>query len=90
VGLRHADEAGGLSGAPLRATSTEVVRKLAAALEGRVPIIGVGGILSAADAREKLDAGARLVQVYTGLVYRGPGLVREIVESLAPPAARAA
>jgi dihydroorotate dehydrogenase len=89
-GLRHADEAGGLSGAPLRAASTEVVRKLAAALEGRVPIIGVGGILSAADAREKLDAGARLVQVYTGLVYRGPGLVREIVESLAPPAARAA
>jgi dihydroorotate dehydrogenase len=89
-GLRHADEAGGLSGAPLRAASTAVVRKLAAALEGRVPIIGVGGILSAADAREKLDAGARLVQVYTGLVYRGPGLVREIVESLASPAARAA
>jgi dihydroorotate dehydrogenase len=74
----------------LRAASTAVVRKLAAALEGRVPIIGVGGILSAADAREKLDAGARLVQVYTGLVYRGPGLVREIVESLASPAARAA
>jgi dihydroorotate dehydrogenase len=89
-GLPHAEEAGGLSGAPVRAASTAVIRKLAAALQGRVPIIGVGGILGAADARAKLEAGACLVQVYTGLVYRGPGLVREIVEGLAAPAARAA
>jgi dihydroorotate dehydrogenase len=89
-GLRHADEAGGLSGAPVRAASTAVVRKVASALGGRVPVIGVGGILSAADAQEKLAAGASLVQVYTGLVYRGPGLVRELVRGLAAPAARAA
>ncbi len=89
-GLPHGDEAGGLSGGPLRAPSTAVVRKLAAALKGRVPIIGSGGIMSVADAREKLDAGATLLQLYTGLVYRGPGLVREIVEGLATPAARAA
>jgi dihydroorotate dehydrogenase len=89
-GLRHADEAGGLSGAPVRAAATAVVRKVAAALGGRVPVIGVGGILGADDAREKLAAGAALVQVYTGLVYRGPALVREIVSGLAVPAARAA
>jgi len=89
-GLPHAEEAGGLSGAPVRAASTAVVRKVASALGGRVPVIGVGGILSAADAREKLAAGASLVQVYTGLVYRGPGLVREIVRGLPVPAARAA
>ncbi len=89
-GLPHAGEAGGLSGAPLRAASTAVVRKLARELGGRLPIIGVGGISSAADAREKLDAGATLVQLYTGLVYRGPRLVREIVAGLAAPAARAA
>ena len=90
AGLPHGDEAGGLSGAPLRGPSTAVVRKLAAVLKGRVPIIGTGGIMSAADAREKLDAGASLVQLYTGLVYRGPGVVREIVQGLAAPAARAA
>jgi dihydroorotate dehydrogenase len=89
-GLPHAEEAGGLSGAPLRAASTAVIRALAGELRGRLPIIGVGGVSSAADAREKLDAGATLVQVYTGLVYRGPGLVREIVDGLAAPAARAA
>jgi dihydroorotate dehydrogenase len=89
-GLPHADEAGGLSGAPVRAASTAVVRKIAGALGGRVPVIGVGGILSAADAHEKLAAGASLVQVYTGLVYRGPGLVRELVRGLAAPTARAA
>jgi dihydroorotate dehydrogenase len=89
-GLPHCDEAGGLSGAPLRASATAVIRKLAAALKGRVPIIGSGGIMSVADAREKLDAGATLLQLYTGLVYRGPGLVREIVEGLAAPAVRAA
>ncbi len=89
-GLPHAGEAGGLSGAPLRPLATATIRSLAAALEGRIPIIGVGGIMSAADAGEKLDAGASLVQVYTGLVYRGPALVRELVEGLVAPRARAA
>ena len=76
----RAVEAGGLSGAPVRQRSTEVIRVLRAALAPEIPIIGVGGILSAEDARKKLDAGAALVQVYTGLVYRGPALVREIAE----------
>jgi dihydroorotate dehydrogenase len=89
-GLPHAEEPGGLSGAPLRPRATAVVGKLAAALNGRLPIVGVGGILGAADAREMLAAGASLVQAYTGLVYRGPSLVREIAEGLAAPAARAA
>ncbi|MEX2607725.1 MAG: quinone-dependent dihydroorotate dehydrogenase [Kiritimatiellia bacterium] len=81
-GMTHAEEAGGLSGAPVRERSTEVVRGLAARLHGRLPIIGVGGIFSAADAKEKLDAGASLVQVYSGLIYRGPGLVGDIVRGL--------
>ena len=82
-------EAGGLSGAPLRARATAVVARLRRALPPGVAIIGVGGIASAADAREKLDAGANLVQLYTALVYRGPGLVGEIVRGLAAqPASR--
>jgi dihydroorotate dehydrogenase len=85
AGLAHADQAGGLSGAPLRSAATGVVRALAQRLEGHVPIIAAGGILSGADAREKIDAGATLVQVYSGLVYRGPGLVREAVAALAAP-----
>ena len=76
-------EPGGLSGAPLKALATAVVAKLRRALPARVAVIGVGGIASAADAREKLDAGANLVQLYTALVYRGPGLVGEIVRGLA-------
>jgi dihydroorotate dehydrogenase len=79
-------EQGGLSGAPLKARATAVVAKLRRALPERVPIIGVGGIASAADAREKLDAGASLVQLYTALIYRGPGLVGRIVRGLAAPA----
>ena len=82
-GLRHADEAGGLSGRPLRAQATEVIRALAKTLDGALPIIGVGGILSGADAKEKIDAGATLVQLYTGLIYRGPGLVAECGRALA-------
>jgi len=77
VGLPHADETGGLSGAPLRARATQVIERLAGHLRGRLPIIGVGGILSGADAVEKMQAGASLVQLYTGLIYRGPGLVGE-------------
>ncbi|HEX2830679.1 MAG TPA: quinone-dependent dihydroorotate dehydrogenase [Burkholderiales bacterium] len=80
--LPHGAEAGGLSGDPVRAKSTLVVRELARALAGRVPVIGVGGIASAADAQEKIAAGASLVQLYTGLVYRGPALVAECVREL--------
>ncbi|MBI1394786.1 MAG: quinone-dependent dihydroorotate dehydrogenase [Betaproteobacteria bacterium] len=79
AGQPHADEQGGLSGAPLFERSTGVVRALSRLLDGRVPIIAAGGIMCADDAKRKLDAGATLVQVYSGLVYRGPGLVREIV-----------
>ncbi|MEI7967965.1 MAG: quinone-dependent dihydroorotate dehydrogenase [Betaproteobacteria bacterium] len=79
AGLPVAHETGGLSGAPLRERSTRIVAGLAKRLAGRVPIIAAGGILSGADAREKLDAGAALVQVYSGLVYRGPTLVVEAV-----------
>jgi dihydroorotate dehydrogenase len=76
-------EAGGLSGAPLRARSTAVVARLAHALQGGATVIGVGGISSAAHAREKLEAGATLVQLYTALIYRGPGLPGDIVRGLA-------
>ena len=73
---------GGVSGAPVRARATEVVRYLAERSEGRLPIIGVGGIDSAEAAQEKLDAGACLVQVYSGMVYEGPGLPARIVAGL--------
>jgi dihydroorotate dehydrogenase len=81
-GLKHADETGGLSGAPIREMATAVVRELASLLKGRIPIIGSGGVMSAADAQEKLAAGASLVQVYTGLIYRGPALVKDIVDAV--------
>lgn len=81
-GHRHAGEAGGLSGRPVFAPSTAVLRKLATALGGRVPLIGVGGILSGDDARAKIDAGASLVQVYTGFVYRGPALIAQARRAL--------
>jgi dihydroorotate dehydrogenase len=82
-GLPHADEAGGLSGAPVFEASNAVIRQLRRALGADYPIIGVGGILSGRQARAKIDAGATLVQIYTGLIYRGPGLVREIAQALA-------
>jgi dihydroorotate dehydrogenase len=75
-------ETGGLSGKPLRARSTEVVKHLFRQTRGQVPIIGVGGIFSAADAWEKISAGASLVQIYTGLVYEGPAIAKEIVAGL--------
>ncbi len=76
--VRHAGEAGGLSGAPLAPLSRQLVARLRERLQGRVAIIGVGGILSAADAQALLDAGADLVQIYTGLIYQGPALVRAV------------
>jgi dihydroorotate dehydrogenase len=80
--LPHGSESGGLSGAPVREKSTHVVRVLARTLAGKIPVIGVGGIVSAADAQEKIAAGASLVQLYTGLIYKGPSLVAECVNAL--------
>jgi dihydroorotate dehydrogenase len=82
TGMAHGEEAGGLSGAPVMASSTRVAQELAGALRGEIPVIGVGGISSGADARAKVAAGASLVQLYTGLIYRGPELVRECVAAL--------
>ena len=80
-GLPCGAEQGGLSGAPLRERSTRVIRILSQELKREIPVIGVGGILSGADAVEKLDAGAALVQLYSGLIYRGPELVNECVSA---------
>ena len=82
-GLPHADETGGLSGAPVREASNRVVRALRAELGSGFPIIGVGGVMSAEDARAKRAAGADLVQIYTGLIYRGPALVTQAAKALA-------
>ncbi|MDN3577963.1 quinone-dependent dihydroorotate dehydrogenase [Chitinimonas viridis] len=80
--LAHGKETGGLSGTPVRAKSTAVIRALATALNGRVPIIGVGGILEGSHAAEKMEAGASLVQIYSGLIYRGPALVAESIRAI--------
>ncbi len=79
----HAQEQGGLSGAPVRAASNHVISALRHHLGSAFPIIGVGGVMSAADALAKIDAGANLVQIYTGLIYRGPSLVPELAKALA-------
>jgi dihydroorotate dehydrogenase len=81
-GLPHAEEAGGLSGAPVLEPSNRVIRLLRSALGTKYPIIGVGGIMSAKDAVSKIEAGADIVQVYTGLIYRGPQLVDEVARAL--------
>ena len=81
-GMKNAEETGGLSGAPVREKSTVVIQQLSQRLQGSLPIIGVGGILSGADAVEKIAAGASLVQVYSGLIYKGPKLVRDICKVL--------
>ena len=81
-GLPHADEAGGLSGLPVQQQSTAVVRQLANQLKGSLPIIGVGGIASGQDAAQKIAAGASLVQVYSGLIYKGPALIKDICKAL--------
>lgn len=82
IPARYAALPGGLSGAPLRGQSTAIVRYIASQTGGRLPIIGVGGIMTPADALEKLDAGAHLIQLYTGLIYSGPGLVRAINQAI--------
>lgn len=70
---------GGLSGRPLQLRSTEVIHRLSQELKGRLPIIGVGGIDSVTAAREKMAAGASLIQIYSGFIFRGPGLIKNIV-----------
>ena len=82
-GLEFGDEAGGLSGAPVRDKSTHIVEVLAAELAGRLPIIAVGGITEGKHAGEKIAAGASLVQIYSGFIYKGPALIREAVDAIA-------
>lgn len=81
-GADYADEAGGLSGAPLTEQATYVVAKLAKALQGRLPIIGVGGIMDGEDAADKIKAGASLVQIYSGFIYKGPELIADAVKEI--------
>lgn len=81
-GHPYGNETGGLSGAPVKDSSTLVVKGLAAELKGRLPIIAAGGILSGADAQEKIQAGASLVQIYSGLIYKGPQLIEEVLQTI--------
>lgn len=81
-GMKHGQEMGGLSGRPVQSRSTEVVRRLHEELDGEIPIVGVGGIDSYVSAKEKLLSGASLVQVYSGFIYHGPTLVKDIVKNL--------
>ena len=81
-GLPNAEEQGGLSGVPVYQQSTNVVKVLAEQLQGKLPIIAAGGIFSAQDAQEKIAAGAQLVQIYTGFIYRGHELIKECAEAL--------
>ena len=82
TGLRHAEESGGLSGKPLFSKTIKIVKQLAHFLDKKIPIIAVGGIMSPEDALALFAAGAKLVQIYTGLVYQGPGLIRHIILKL--------
>ena len=81
-GHKYGNETGGLSGAPVKDSSTEVVKGLALELNGKLPIIAAGGILSGSDAQEKIQAGASLVQIYSGLIYQGPQLLEDILRAL--------
>ena len=81
-GMRHAEETGGLSGAPVLEASNQIIRQLRAALGSRFPIIGVGGVMSAEDAVSKIRAGADVVQIYTGLIYEGPALVVKAAKAI--------
>ena len=82
AGATHAEEAGGLSGKPLFNKATSVLHGMAQRLGGKIPLVGVGGILSGADAAAKIAAGAKLVQFYSGMIYRGPELIRECVDAI--------
>lgn len=82
---RRRKESGGLSGAPLRERSTDIIRTISQYTEGKLPIIGVGGVRTAKDVMEKLEAGASLVQIYTGLIYEGPGMVGDILRKMEEP-----
>lgn len=82
TGLKHSEERGGLSGEPLRATAADMIRQLSKRLDNKIPIIAAGGIMSGQDARVRIENGASLVQIYTGLVYQGPELISEIVKAL--------
>lgn len=82
AGLRHAEEVGGLSGRPVRVSSTRVLHELNTALDGQLPLIGVGGISDAESAAEKVRAGASLVQIYTGFIYEGPGVIARAAEGV--------
>jgi dihydroorotate dehydrogenase len=88
AGARHAEETGGLSGKPLFEKANSVLSNMAKRLGGRIPLIGVGGILSGADAAAKISAGASLVQFYSGMIYRGPALIAESVEAIRRLASR--
>jgi len=77
---RHQSETGGLSGSPLRVRSEAVLRQVVKCVNGKIPIISVGGIMNPEDAKRRLELGAALIQIYTGLVYEGPGLVKKILE----------
>ena len=81
-GMKNCDEAGGLSGRPVQLKSTEIIRALSAELNGRLPIIGVGGIMNGKDATEKIRLGATAVQVYSGMIYKGPALVKDCLAAL--------
>ena len=82
AGSRHANETGGLSGKPLFVPSTEILRGMARRLDGAIPLVGVVGVLTGSDAADKIEAGAKLVQIYSGLIYRGPWLLTECVEEI--------
>jgi dihydroorotate dehydrogenase len=82
VASKFQRETGGLSGSPLRVRSEAVLKRVVGLVGGKIPIVSAGGIMSPEDAKRRLALGASLVQVYTGLVYRGPALVREIVQAL--------
>lgn len=81
-GLINSEQSGGLSGRPLQLKSTEVIRRLSTELNGRIPIIGVGGIDSLISAREKMEAGSSLIQIYSGFIFKGPGLVKDILNHI--------
>jgi dihydroorotate dehydrogenase len=82
AGSAHANENGGLSGKPLFEPSTEILRGMAQRLGGAIPLVGVGGVLTGSDAADKIEAGAKLVQIYSGLIYRGPWLLTECIEEI--------